>query len=277
MANVHYHLPAQQMVRTVCSGSLIDGGATGGLCGSDELILQETGQRCNVTGITKNAVNDLPIVQAAGLIESSIGPIIDIFHQYPSIGDGKTVHLCAHLRSFGTLIDDVPISCVGKQCLVTAEGYIVPLSIHDGLAYMYMSSPTSSEIEHYTLVMFISDAVWDPSHLDHEHTLDHLPYVDNTHGFHDTLVNDFWEVVLDYQDSVEYCSLRTHKASIHHHNPQFKAMRPCLGRVSLERVKKTFENTTQLFRASVRLPFRHHFKSRCLQQGSQGFHSFEDT
>jgi hypothetical protein len=72
---------------TACAGSLIDGGANGGLCGSDVLILLETGQHCNVTGITNNVVTDLPIVQAASLIQSSIGSIIGIFNQYASIGN----------------------------------------------------------------------------------------------------------------------------------------------------------------------------------------------
>jgi hypothetical protein len=86
----------------VCTGSLIDGGANGGLCGCNTLVLSETGQRCDVTGITNNAVNNLPIVQTAAVIQSSIGPIIGIFNQYPSIGEGKSVHSCAQLRSFGT-------------------------------------------------------------------------------------------------------------------------------------------------------------------------------
>jgi hypothetical protein len=113
MANVHYQFHVDSAAQTACAGSLVDGGANGGLCGSDLLILSETGQRCNVTGITNNAVTDLTIVQADDLIQSSIGPIIGIFHQYASIGNGKSVHSFAQLRSFGTLIDDVPLACGG--------------------------------------------------------------------------------------------------------------------------------------------------------------------
>ncbi len=87
MANVHYQFCAQSAAQTACAGSLIDRGVNGGLFGSDVLILLETGRRCNVTGITNNAVTDLPIVQAAGLIQSSIGPIIGIFNLYASIRD----------------------------------------------------------------------------------------------------------------------------------------------------------------------------------------------
>ena len=62
MANVHYRFHAHSAAQTACTGSLIDGRANGGLCGSDVVILLETGQRCDVTGITNNAVTDLPIV-----------------------------------------------------------------------------------------------------------------------------------------------------------------------------------------------------------------------
>ena len=102
MADVRYNLHTHSASRSVCSGSLIDRGANGGLCGSDALVLSGTGQHCDITGITNNAVTDLPIVQAAAVIQSSIGPIIGIFNQYASIGEGKSVHSCAQLRSFGT-------------------------------------------------------------------------------------------------------------------------------------------------------------------------------
>ncbi len=208
------------------------------MCESD--VLSETGQCSNVTGITNNAVMDLPIlVQAARLIQSSIGPIIGIFNQYASIGDGKSVHSCAQLQSFGTLIDDVAIACGGTQRIATPEGYIVHLSIRDGLAYMVMGPPSANDLERYPHVIFTSDDAWDPLLLDNEHALaPNVYHVDYSHGFQDHRINDFGEVIFDHQAHVEYCS-------VHRHDPHFKAMRPFLGWVNLERVKKTFENTTQ--------------------------------
>ncbi|KAI2490058.1 hypothetical protein MHU86_24526 [Fragilaria crotonensis] len=99
MTNVNYCFRAHSAAQTTCAGCLIDGGANaGGWCGSDVLILPETGHYSNVAGITNIAVTDLPsIVQAAGLIQSFIGPIIGIFHQYASIKDEKSAHSCMQL------------------------------------------------------------------------------------------------------------------------------------------------------------------------------------
>jgi hypothetical protein len=197
MANVQYRFRAHSAAQTAFAGFLIDGEANGGLCGSDVLILTEAGQRCDVTGITNNAVTDLPIVQAAGLIQSSIGPIINIFNQNASIGDGKSVHSCAQLRSFGTLIDDVPFACGGTQRIVTPEGKIIPLSIRDGLAYMDMIPPSADDLERYPHVIFTSDNAWDPLLLDPEHALaPNVYHVDYTHGFQDHRVNNFGRLSL---------------------------------------------------------------------------------
>ncbi len=112
-------------------------------------------------------------------------------------------------------------------------------------------------------MIFTLDDAWDPLLLENEHTLaPNVYHVDYTHGFQDHGVNDFGEVISDHQARVEYCSVHAHEASVYRHDPHFEAMRPFLGWVNLERVKETFENTTQWFCASVRLPFCHHFKSR---------------
>ena len=45
-------------------------------------------------------------------------------------------------------------------------------------------------------------------------------------------------------------------------NPDFEALCPYFGWMPLKRIQHTFENTTQFYRASTKLPFRHHYKSR---------------
>ena len=63
----HYCFCTHSAAWKACTGSLINGGANGDLCGSNVLILMETGQCYNVTGITNNAVTNLLSVQAAAL------------------------------------------------------------------------------------------------------------------------------------------------------------------------------------------------------------------
>jgi hypothetical protein len=130
---------------------------------------------------------------------------------------------------------------------------------------MDMSPPSGADdLEHYPHVISPLDDAWDPLLLNNEHALapDNVYHVDYTHSFQDHRVNDFKEVIFDHQDRDEYCSVHAHEDSVHRHDPHFEAMRPFLGWVILKRVKKTFENTMQWFRASVCLPFCHHFKSR---------------
>ena len=45
-----------------------------------------------VMGIAGNSLDDLRIVTAAGLIESTDGPVIGKFHQYSHHGKGKSIH-----------------------------------------------------------------------------------------------------------------------------------------------------------------------------------------
>jgi hypothetical protein len=81
-------------------GSLIDGGANGGLRGSDVVILAETFLTSDVTGIANNTLQKVPVCIVAGLIQTPNGPIIGVFHQDAHHGTGKTIHtvsLCANI------------------------------------------------------------------------------------------------------------------------------------------------------------------------------------
>jgi hypothetical protein len=122
------------------------------------------------------------------------------------------------------LIDDVPIACGSTQRLVITEGYTVPVSIREGLAYMDMSPPSVEDLNQYPHVMFTSDDACDPSLLDHEHSLDDKYHVDDDHGFRDHRVNDVGAVVFDHQARVDYCSLHAHEASAHRHDPHYEAI-----------------------------------------------------
>ena len=90
------------------SGALIDGGANGGLSGSDVRVLSESLNYADVTGIGENSLANLPLCTVGAVIETHKGPIIGIFNQYANYGKGQTIHSVNQLRSFGIIVDDTP-------------------------------------------------------------------------------------------------------------------------------------------------------------------------
>ena len=54
------------------------------------------------------------------------------------------------------------------QRVVTPDGWIIPLHVRNGLAYMDMRPPTQDEYETYDHVVLTSDVTWDPTVLDNE-------------------------------------------------------------------------------------------------------------
>ena len=68
---------------------------------------------------------------------------------------------------------DVHIDCTktkknSMQWVVTPDGWISPLHIRSGLAYMDMRPPMKDEYETYNHVVLTSDVTWDPTVLDNE-------------------------------------------------------------------------------------------------------------
>ncbi len=73
------------------------------------------------------------------------------------------------MEHFGAIIDDTSRKNGGKQCIITAEGYCIPLHIRDGLPRMDLHPPTPEEFENLPHVFLTSDSPWDPSILDNEY------------------------------------------------------------------------------------------------------------
>ena len=60
------------------------------------------------------------------------------------------------------------VKCGGGQRITTADGYIFPLSIKQGLPYLRMRPFTQSEYDTLPHVIMTSDKVWDPSIFDND-------------------------------------------------------------------------------------------------------------
>ncbi len=189
-------------------GALVDGGANGGMLGSDARVLEFVeGAKVDVTGIADAEVTDLRIAQGAALVETvNDGPIIIIMSQYANLGRGKTIHSKGQMENFGLVVDDRRRLNGGNQCIITQEGYVIPLHIRDGLPRFDMSPPTDEDLEKYPHVFITSDAPWDPHCLDEEFTEDfhdavmELPEVVERRENRDTRVDDQGNLRRTYED-----------------------------------------------------------------------------
>jgi hypothetical protein len=107
MANVQYNLSNHDS--TPSSSSLMDGGANGGMTGSDVRIISTSDfHKANVSGIGDSTILNLPLVTAVGYVQTHRGPVIVLMHQYAHYGKGHTIHSATQLRSFGVHVHEAP-------------------------------------------------------------------------------------------------------------------------------------------------------------------------
>eukprot|EP00934_Nitzschia_sp_Nitz4_P004676 Nitzschia sp. Nitz4//scaffold468_size5769//118//5631//NITZ4_009203-RA/size5769-snap-gene-0.0-mRNA-1//-1//CDS//3329552515//4666//frame0 len=171
--NVTYHVCHRQVKKSTFS-SLVDRGANGGIAGDDVRIIFKTDRRVDVSGLDSHEVNDLPIVSVGGVVQSQAGALLLVFHQYGSLGRGKTIHSSLQLESYGNHVFDMSSKFNPQgQRLVTPDGYVLPLDLVNGLPYLPIRPYTDSEWEELPHVIMTSDVDWDPSV--HDHTISDDP------------------------------------------------------------------------------------------------------
>ena len=65
-------------------------------------------------------------------------------HQYARIIDGPSIHSAIQFEDYGLIVDEKSKSLRrGQQVIQTPDGYLIPLSFTNGLAYMKMRPYTS--------------------------------------------------------------------------------------------------------------------------------------
>ena len=75
------------------------------------------------------------------------------------------------LEHYQNDVDDHSIKVNGGlQCILTLDGYVIPINIVGGFPYISMQPYTDDEWDHLPHVILTSDLDWDPTILDH--TLD---------------------------------------------------------------------------------------------------------
>ncbi len=149
-------------IKKTIAGDLLDGGCNGGIAGDNLLILNtDPHRKIDVIGISNNKIKDLPIVQAAGLLNTENGPIICIFNEYAGYTQGQTIHSICQLRDKGLLIDEGPRKHLridgkpGTQSMIIPHDdtqYQVGLNLHKGLIYFpTMVKPTIDQMEDHSI------------------------------------------------------------------------------------------------------------------------------
>ena len=294
MAERHYRVT---MASQSASGALVDRGANGGLAGADMRVIETVfGSTVDVTGVGDAAMNDLPLVQAASLIQTKTGPIIGLFNQYAYTGKGRSIHSSLQMESWGVEVNETSRKArvPGKQRLVTIDGHRIPIHIRNGLPFIDMVYPTDEDLVRYPHVYFTSDTSWDPSILDDENNLDtdsdeeayrhpHLDPEVNDYGELNALRDErnapAGELTGDLDYDIDFLLYEVHQAnrnkeydvfrstsvyarSVDPHFPKFEVLRPNFGWIPESRIKNTLHATTQFGRAVQSFPFRRHYKTR---------------
>jgi len=275
------HIRTSEHTERVITNSLIDGGANGGLGGSDVRLLETTDRLADVTGIDGHVISNIPMGTVAGKVMTTRGPIIAIWHQYAYTGKGHSIHSSHQMRDFKLDVDDHSVTANGKQRIKTLEGYIIPLDFEDGLPTLPHTVPTDEDMDSFPHVFMTSDVLWDPNSLNFK-----FPRENGEFEYHEALNEDpadfesfdnrvrldgsyiFKDDGDEFAEHYQEFEVRTKaQAHIANHRVQLKdrdyeSLRPCFAWLPTDVVRKTVEHSTQFFRNIFRLPMRKHLKSR---------------
>ena len=105
----------------------MDGGANGGLAGSDMRILSKSSRKCTVTEIGPNQINGPDIVQCAALVNTNHDHVNLIMNEYAYYGKGHTIHFPGHIEWYENQVDDKFVKIGGTQCITALDVYAFPL------------------------------------------------------------------------------------------------------------------------------------------------------
>ena len=151
--------------------SLVDRGANGGMAGRDVRPLHQhlPHREVDIEGIDNHRMNSIKVGTCAGVINTDKGPVIGIMHQYALTDHATSIHSPGQWEMFGHDVSDKGIRVGGLQRIKTADGYLLPLAIENGLPRLRMRPPTDKELRdlpHTVLTQPEVDGLWDPSVLD---------------------------------------------------------------------------------------------------------------
>ena len=169
--------------------SNVDQCASGHYSGKDVKVIgrHNPPRYADVTGINEWKTQDVEICSVAGVANTTDGPVCLIFHQSAHGGNGRSILSSIQMEANGAVVDGRARFFGGKQCITTAEGYVIPLNIRNGLPGLDLHPPSDDEWRDLPHIVMSSDEEWDPSKFDDEYNLEEAE-PSTTEGFLD---NDF--------------------------------------------------------------------------------------
>jgi hypothetical protein len=149
---------------------MVDRGANGGVHGDGvclRVISLIPNMFIDIQGIDDHTLSHVPIGSVGGVARVQGGrEIIVVFHQYAILGRGKTIHSAIQLEDWNNQVSDTALAFGGQQRIVTAEGYVIPLDISNGLVYINTRPFTDDEWDRLPIVDMTRDEPWNPSRHD---------------------------------------------------------------------------------------------------------------
>ena len=130
---------------------------------------------------------------------SNLGPVILIFHKTAYTGNNKSIISSTQLEHYHNRVDDRSTLAGSTQRISTADGYIFPLSIKQGLPYLRMRPYTTHEFLNTPHVVMMSDKVWYPTYADNDIDPYDPSSVDNTSPATSRQVRSVWRIHSPYR------------------------------------------------------------------------------
>ena len=145
----------------------MDRGANGVIAGPDTREIAPHGTFTNLNGIDEHTVRDLPLMIMGAHTETQRGPVIMIYNQAAKMFDGFTIIAPGQLEANGWTCHDKSPKITGRPaCLISPEGYILPLGFRHGLPYLKQQPFTDHEWATLPHVFATAPQPWDPTCLD---------------------------------------------------------------------------------------------------------------
>jgi hypothetical protein len=150
--------------------SLCDRGANGVVAGADCVWIggPVVPRTVNITGIDDHQIGGVPIGTVGTKAMSNRGPVILIYNKAAYHGRNQTILSAIQLEHYSNKVDGRSVLAGGGQRIVTPDGYILPLSIANGLPYLKTCRYTQEEYDTLPHVIMTSDKEWDPRVFDND-------------------------------------------------------------------------------------------------------------